>query len=164
MRIGIDARMYGPSFTGIGRYNQELIAHLAELPSSHEFVVFLSSEAFSSFQPPHPRFTKVLADYKHYSLGEQWGFLRALRRAKVDLMHFTHFNAPILYTGPCLVTIHDLTLSFYPGKKMTRWWHRLAYHLVLRSILRKAKRIIAISQNTRKDLEEAMRSMASFIS
>ena len=30
MKIGIDARMYGSGFTGIGRYTYELIRNLAE--------------------------------------------------------------------------------------------------------------------------------------
>jgi glycosyltransferase involved in cell wall biosynthesis len=53
-----------------------------------------------------------------------------------------------------VVTIHDLTLSFFPGKKMNNWIRRFAYHWVLKTVTRKAKRIIAVSQHTQKDLEE----------
>jgi len=72
-------------------------------------------------------------------------------------MHFTHFNAPLFYNKPFIVTIHDLTLSFFPGKKMNRILHRLAYHLVIRSVTRKAKRIIAVSNHTKKDLVETLK-------
>jgi glycosyltransferase involved in cell wall biosynthesis len=51
-----------------------------------------------------------------------------------------------------VVTIHDLTLSFFPGKKMTSFLHRIAYQAVIRSVTRKAKKIIAVSQNTKKDI------------
>ncbi|MFH1012227.1 MAG: glycosyltransferase family 1 protein [Candidatus Peregrinibacteria bacterium] len=156
MRIGIDARMYGAHFTGIGRYTYELIRHLAEFDSQNEYVVFLRKEAFDDFQLPNGRFIKVLADYGHYSFGEQFGFLRLLNSHKLDLVHFTHFNAPIFYRRPFVVTIHDLTLSFYPGKKMTNPFHRLAYHRVIRSVTKKAKKIIAVSQHTKKDLQETL--------
>jgi glycosyltransferase involved in cell wall biosynthesis len=157
MKIGIDARMYGVSFTGIGRYTSELIKNLAQLDDKHEFVVFMRKEAYNSFTPPNERFKKILADYPHYSFSEQFGFLSALNKEKLDLMHFTHFNAPIFYKRPFIVTIHDLTLSFFPGKKMTSQIERLAYYVVIRNVTKKAKKIIAVSNNTKKDLIEAFK-------
>ncbi|PIZ73494.1 hypothetical protein COY07_01975 [Candidatus Peregrinibacteria bacterium CG_4_10_14_0_2_um_filter_43_11] len=156
MRIGIDARMYGANFTGIGRCTYELIKRLATTDHEHEYVIFMRREGFDRFTPPDGRFTKVLADYPHYSSGEQFGFLRLLYRHRLDLIHFTHFNAPIFYRKPYVVTIHDLTLSFYPGKKMNHFLYRMAYHLVIRSVTRNAKRIIAVSRNTKKDLERVL--------
>lgn len=152
MKIGIDARMHGASFTGIGRYTTELIEQLAKIDSEHEYVLFMRKEAFKQYSCPNARFRKVLADFPHYSLGEQVGFLKTLESERLDLMHFTHFNAPLFYTRPFIVTIHDLTLSFFPGKKMTNILHRLAYHLVIRNVTRKARRIIAVSNHTKKDL------------
>ena len=164
MKIGIDARMYGVSFTGIGRYTSELIENLAELDKENEFVVFMRKEAFESFNPPNERFKKVLADFPHYSCGEQFGFLKVINKEKLDLMHFTHFNAPIFYKRPFVVTIHDLTLSFFPGKKMTSWFERLAYHVVIRNVTKKAKKIIAVSNHTKKDLVESLKVPADKIS
>jgi len=157
MKIGIDARMHGTSFTGIGRYTAELIEHLAKQDTEHEYVLFMRKDAFEKFECPNARFKKVLADFRHYSLGEQVGFLRVLERENLDLMHFTHFNAPVFYNKPYIVTIHDLTLSFFPGKKMTHFLHRLAYHTVIRSVTKKAKRIIAVSKHTKKDLMETLK-------
>lgn len=82
---------------------------------------------------------------------------------KVDIMHFTHFNAPILYRETAIVTIHDLTLSFYPGKKMNSWFFRTAYNLVLKNVIKHAKRIIAVSQNTKNDLIEVTKTPSSKI-
>ena len=152
MKIGIDARMYGTGFTGIGRYTAELINHLARLDDHNEYVLFMRKEAFDDFKCPNERFKKRLADFSHYSMGEQWGFNRLLKAEKLDLMHFTHFNAPLLYKGPFVVTIHDLTLSFFPGKKMNHWYHRVAYHKVIKNVTQKAKCIIAVSENTKYDL------------
>lgn len=153
MRIGIDARMYGSGFTGIGRYTYELIHNLAQLDSSNDYVIFLRKEAFDGFVPPNTRFKKVLADFPHYSFAEQTCFLSVLNREKLDLMHFCHFNAPVFYRRPFVVTIHDLTLSFFPGKKMNGWLRRIAYQFVLRAVTRHARRIIAVSGHTKKDLQ-----------
>ena len=155
MKIGIDARMYGPGFTGIGRYTAELILNLAKLDAENRYVVFLRKQAYESFTPPSSRFEKVLADFPHYSFGEQTGFLKLLNAQNLDLMHFTHFNAPIFYRRPFVVTIHDLTLSFFPGKKMTSFFHRLAYQFVMRSVTKNAKSIIAVSRHTKEDIEQA---------
>lgn len=157
MKIGIDARMYGVSFTGIGRYTAELIGNLAEQDKENEYVVFMRKEAFESFIPPSVRFKKVIADFPHYSFGEQIGFLKVINNEKLDLMHFTHFNAPFFYNKPYVVTIHDLTLSFFPGKKMTNIFHRIAYHIVIKNVTRKAKKVIAVSENTKMDIIKALK-------
>lgn len=154
MRIGIDARMYGSGFTGIGRYTYELIRNLAEMDQENEYVVFLRKESFDGFEPPNKRFTKVLADFPHYSFAEQFGFKSLLNKSKLDLMHFCHFNAPIFYNKPYIVTIHDLTLSFFPGKKFNSFWRRMAYKLVLKTVIKKAKKIIAVSKHTKSDLQK----------
>jgi glycosyltransferase involved in cell wall biosynthesis len=163
MKIGIDARMYGVGFTGIGRYISELIKNLARLDNEHEFTVFMCKEAYDSFVPPNERFKKVPADFPHYSFSEQFGFLGAINKEKPDLMHFTHFNAPIFYNRPSVVTIHDLTLSFFPGKKMTSRIERLAYHIVMHNIAGKAKKIIAVSNNTKRDIIKVLKVPAEKI-
>ncbi|MFH0833889.1 MAG: glycosyltransferase family 1 protein [Patescibacteria group bacterium] len=157
MKIGIDARMYSSGFTGIGRYTFELIRGLARLDTENEFVVFLNPEEFEHFSVPAGNFRGVKVAAPHYSLAEQTTFLKQLNAEKLDLMHFSHFNAPLFYLGKSVVTIHDLTLSKFPGKKMNKLVHRLAYNLVLRRAVSHARKIIAVSQNTKKDLMELLK-------
>jgi len=152
MRIGIDARMYRSEFTGIGRYVHELIKHLLLIDKKNEYVLFMNQPAFDEYEPTTKRVTKILVNARHYSFAEQFKYLRVLRKAKLDLMHFTHFNAPVFYTKPSVVTIHDLTLSFFPGKKMNTSFYRAAYNFVLKSAVKHAKAVIAVSENTKQDL------------
>ncbi len=135
----------------------ELTQHLFEMDSENEYVLFMNDPHFSEFESPNERVTKVLVNAPHYSWEEQVKFCRLLVGAKLDLMHFTHFNAPVLYRRPSVVTIHDLTLSFFPGKKMTSPFYRAAYHLVLSSIVKRSKGVIAVSENTKKDLVELLK-------
>lgn len=153
MRIGIDARMYSTEFTGIGRYVYELVKALTALDDKNEYVLFMNEPEYSKFEESR-RVKKVLVKARHYSVREQLGYLWTLRRAKLDLMHFTHFNAPILYRKPSVVTIHDLTLSFFPGKKMNSAFYRMAYNTVLKAAVRNARKVIAVSENTKADLVE----------
>lgn len=154
MRIGIDCRMYSSRFTGIGRYVYELTENLFRMDQKNEYVLFFNEPEFSHFTVPNDRVKKVLVDAPHYSLAEQTKFLHVLNKEKLDLMHFTHFNAPIFYRRPSVVTIHDLTLSFYPGKKMSSILYRFGYHVTIKSAVKKAKKIIAVSFNTKKDLQK----------
>jgi glycosyltransferase involved in cell wall biosynthesis len=163
MRIGIDARMYSSEFTGIGRYVYELTQRLLEVDKKNEYVLFMNQPTYDQFEPRSKRVKKVLVNAPHYSLAEQLRFLWKIWLSRVDLMHFTHFNAPILYRGQSVVTIHDLTLSFYPGKKMNSWFYRKAYNLVLHNAVKHAKKIIAVSQNTKKDLIEVAKTEPSKI-
>lgn len=155
-RIGIDCRMYSSRFTGIGRYVYELIHNLFKLDSQNEYILFFNDPEYDGFNPPNERVTKVRVNAPHYSFSEQVKFLFQLRKHKLDLMHFTHFNAPVLYKHPSVVTIHDLTLSFYPGKKMTSPLHRYAYKKTIKSAVRNARKVIAVSQNTKKDIQDIL--------
>jgi len=155
-RIGIDARMYRPGATGIGRYIYELTNHIFSIDSENEYVIFLNKEAYDSYIPINNRIKKVLTDAKYYSVEEQTVFIKDLNKEKLDLIHFTHFNAPVLYFKPSIVTIHDLTLSKFPGQKMNTIIHRLGYNMTIRAVTKNAKKIIAVSEHTKKDLIEIL--------
>jgi glycosyltransferase involved in cell wall biosynthesis len=116
----------------------------------------MNEPQFSTYIPSNPRFQKVCVNARHYSYAEQVKFLWLLYREKLDLMHFTSFNSPILYFRPSVVTIHDLTISFYPGRKMTGIHHRLGYNLTIKTATKRAKKVIAVSANTKKDIIEAL--------
>ncbi|NTW13919.1 MAG: glycosyltransferase family 4 protein [Candidatus Moranbacteria bacterium] len=159
MRVGIDARFFGSVGKGLGRYTAELIRNLERVaPDGDEFVVFLRKENFNEYDPVNPRFTKVLADYPWYSFREQIRFPLLLLRYRFDLVHFPHFNVPILYCRPFVVTIHDLILLRYPTVRNTtksRLTYRvkfLAYRIAIGSAVRRARRILTVSRFTEKDI------------
>lgn len=166
MKIGIDCRIFSSSFTGIGRYTHELVKNIIKLNNNletpHELVLFFNNPEYQKF-PNHKNTKKILVNAKHYSFAEQWKFLKKLNKEKLDIIHFPHFNIPILYRRPYTVVVHDLTLSLFPGQKMTRWYHRLAYHLTIRNATKKAKKIIAVSKNTKKDIENFLKIPAEKI-
>jgi len=158
MRIGIDARFYGSAAKGLGRYTSELITHLERIHDGHEYVVFLRADNFDAYAPKDPRFTKVLADFPWYGWREQLLFPRLLRKHNLDLVHFPHFNVPMLYRGPFMCTIHDLILLSHPSKRATTlgpllfWIKFAAYKAVISHAIRKAVAVLAVSEYTRTDV------------
>lgn len=158
MKIGIDARFYGPGSKGLGRYTQKLIVHLEQIDHINEYVIFLRRQNFDLYSPTNKNFTKALADYKWYSLGEQLFFPFTLYKYKCDIIHFPHFNVPLLYFKKFIVTIHDLILLRYPTQKASThntffyWIKFILYRVVIFNAVHRALSIIAVSKFTKSDI------------
>jgi len=152
MKIGIDARMYGKAQSGIGNYIKQLTGHIFELDKTNDYYLFLLDPIFSEYQPPYPNIHKIKVTSRWYSLAEQTKFLWDINKYKLDLIHFPHFNAPIFYNRPRIVTIHDIIPKFFPGHKQKSWFRKKAYELTLKTNLKKSVKIITDSQATKQDL------------
>ncbi|OGY17630.1 MAG: hypothetical protein A2784_03995 [Candidatus Chisholmbacteria bacterium RIFCSPHIGHO2_01_FULL_48_12] len=118
MRIGIDARLYGLEHAGIGRYVMHLVKELQQLDTTNEHVLFLGQDDYDTLKFP-AHWTKVLADVRHYTLKEQLTLPQLIKSTHVDLMHFPHFNVPLFYSEPFVVTIHDLLWHEFKGFNVT---------------------------------------------
>ena len=150
--IGIDARMFGYAQTGIGNYIRHLLEYIFEIDKVNSYVVFLLPEEFDNFNVPNERVRKVKTDCKWYGWKEQLLFPFTLYKENLDLMHFTHFNSPVLYLRKSITTIHDVTPYFFPGHKMKSHWRRIGFRLVFYASVKKAKSIIAVSESTKSDI------------
>jgi glycosyltransferase involved in cell wall biosynthesis len=162
MTIGIDARMLGKGF-GLARYIEQLLIQLDTLEHNDRFVVFLRPESIGVFEPVHAdRFRFVLADVPWYSLAEQIKMPRIIKRAEVDVMHFPHFNVPLWYGDPFIVTIHDLTMFHFARpeattrSRFTFWIKDKAHRFVIASAAWRAGHIITTSEYVRSDVHETL--------
>ena len=169
MRIGIDARFYGSVGKGLGRYTERLVHELEKIDTENTYFIFLCPENFDEYQPTSLNFTKVLTRSHWYSIAEQLVYPWQLYAKRLDLMHFPHFNVPLLYRGSLIMTLHDLILFHYPTEKATTkssWQYWLKFHLyrfVLAQALHHAKRIITVSNFTKKDIEQNYPGVSSKI-
>ena len=151
-KIGIDARMYGYAQTGIGNYIRHLLYCIFETDKKNEYVIFLMPEEYDNFDLPNERIKKVKVSAKWYGWKEQLLFPFQLYKENLDLMHFTHFNSPILYFKRSIVTIHDITPYFFPGHKMKSIIRKIGFKTVFFSSVKKAVKVIAVSENTKNDI------------
>lgn len=158
MRIGIDARFYGPEGTGIGRYVEKLLENLEKIDEQNEYFIFLRKANFHLYNPKKPNFQKITADARWYSLKEQVIMPAVLSKQRLDLVHFPHFNVPLLYSGKFIVTIHDLTKSRFGSKAASTRslpvyiTKQTVYKYTLQQALKRSKKILVPSKFVKKEI------------
>jgi glycosyltransferase involved in cell wall biosynthesis len=161
MKIGIDARFYGPKVGGggLGRYVAELVTNLQELDTQHEYVLFLKKENFHACKITNPRFTKQLIDIPWYTVQEQLKMPAVIKRAQVDLMHYPHWNIPVFSRTPFIVTIHDLILlqDKQSARSSTRGalvhgFKYAGFRTVLENAIHRSQHILTVSQYTKDQI------------
>lgn len=157
MRIGIDARFYAEA-GGLGRYTRELIGELEKIDDKNEYLIFVTTRGDELYQPSTARFKKIIVNIRWYSWQEQIWWPLILRRHKIDLMHFLHWNVPLFYHGTFFLTIHDLILLHFPDRRASTlptvfyWIKYLAHRLVLQQAARRARKIFVPSEFVKNDL------------
>lgn len=92
-----------------------------------------------------------------YGIKEQIKFpYRKLRKLRPNVLHIPHYNVPILYRGKMIVTIHDLThlklKELLPNK-----FAIIYAKYMLKKAIKKATKIITVSENTKKDIVEVFK-------
>ncbi len=151
----MDARKLGDY--GIGDYIAYLLQYLRRIDATNPYVLFhqLPRGAVPPTLPaaagaPAPEW--VRDDAPKYSLREQVSLPYLGWKQKLDLLHCPHYVMPLVRPCPVVVTIHDiihLTLArdFSPAAR--------AYsRFMLGRAVSGARRIIAVSEGTRRDLIE----------
>lgn len=157
MRILIDGRLYGLENAGLGRYVINLVEELTGFDKKNEYAILLRKKYFNRLKLPE-NWKKVLVDFRHYSLIEQIRLPKIITEYNPDIVHFPHFNVPIFYKGPLVVTIHDILMHRQKGKETTTlpfhlyYLKRLGYRLIFDMAVRKAVKIIVPSKFVKKEL------------
>jgi len=138
MRVAIDIQTMLGQPTGFGFYVSNLVRALQKKSGSDLELVLIKPGNENDFSTPQ-RF-----------IWDQFTFPRKAREQKIDLIHQPCFSVPLFYKGPVVVTIHDIISILFPQTiKFASWifyskWRPFSY--------RKAKRIITISESTKKDI------------
>lgn len=159
-RIGIDARLWNE--TGVGRYIRNLVTELQKIDTENAYVLFVKSQDLHNVQRSifNDQWRLVPADIQWHTVAEQRRFPKMIEKEHLDLMHFPYFSLPIWYTGKFVLTIHDLILHHFPtGKASTKSWltYKLkhqGYKYIIAQAVKKAAKIIAVSEATKKEIVE----------
>jgi glycosyltransferase involved in cell wall biosynthesis len=80
-----------------------------------------------------------------------WSLPRTLRRLGADLVH-TQYAVPLRCPCPAVVTVHDV--SFARDPSLMRRKDRMVFRRVVPRAVRKAKRVLTVSERTKADLVE----------
>ncbi len=151
MQIGIEARWVCYDKTGFGNYALNLLKEIAEIDSINKFTIYLNEEFDVGRIGSNTNFEyKVIKRqpeiYKHLSIPSDL----LLSGRRIDFFHFL-YNAPSLWMPcPFVVTVHDVSFKHVPNmiSIKDRWSLNIQFHLRLR----KAKKIITVSQNSKDDI------------
>lgn len=140
--VAIDVRLIDQ--TGVGRYTRNLYAGLNKIDKKNKYRLLKPKIAW-------------------HSLAEQIIFPFWLLLRKVDLIHFPYFSFPLLCPKKFVVTIHDLIpWHFKTGKAsaLPGWIYSIK-HFFYRQLLywgaRRAQKIIAVSQSTKKEIVKCLK-------
>jgi glycosyltransferase involved in cell wall biosynthesis len=143
--IGFDARLIGA--LGIGRYISGLLPELAQLLGRRLTVLASRPDAaiVRALIGGEPELLTVNA--RPYRLAEQSLLPLSLRRADLDLIHFPHYNLPLIKPVHFVVTVHDLFPFQFP-EIHSGPLPRAVNQMLMRNAVRRAERIITPSAAT----------------
>lgn len=156
MNIGFDGKRAANNLTGLGNYSRSLIAHLAKYFPQNQYLVYTpklkDNPQITSFKKLSKQIRFILPT-KGGLFWRSSGIKKQLQADQIELFHGLSHEIPIgmRKTGiPTLVTIHDLIFLKFP--QYFGRIDRLIYHLKIRYACKHADKIIAISEQTRKDI------------
>jgi len=167
MHVGINAQLlsFGEGYRngGVSRYIRFLLTELARKPGEHTYTVFVNGQQvidhLKSLNIQHPQITFVSAPWPEEKpiqriLWEQMTLPTLVKRLQIDVLHSPVNVLPERLPRTCagVVTLHDLAFLRFP-EVLTR--AKRIYHqtFTLRS-LRRATRLICVSESTRRDAHE----------
>jgi glycosyltransferase involved in cell wall biosynthesis len=155
-RVGLNAHLLALTQSyrgaGINGYINELLQHLPGAPGTSfpaSYIAYLHDPAFV----PPPGLTVVRSQWDtrrpwRRIVWEQTQLARLSR--PLHLLHGLAFAAPLAAACPTVVTVHDLSFLRFPSA--FRRGNRLYLSVFTRLSVRRAARVIAVSESTRQDV------------
>ncbi len=158
LRIGYDAKRLFNNFTGLGNYSRTLLANLAEYYPDNAY--FLYSPKITRNEETHFFLNSALFNVQlpKHGPGAFWrsfGIKRDLHRHKIQLFHGLSHEIPFGLEKTnirSIVTIHDLIFERFPEHYPLI--DRKVYSFKFRYACHHADHIVAISENTKRDIIE----------
>lgn len=151
MLVGIDAQALHGRQSGLGVFTRNLVAAL-----QGEVQEPMSLRIYSQ-EIPSDRNISTLQRLQW----ENWTLPSLARRDRLDLLHVPAFAPPLGKPCRLVVTVHDLAGMLFKnqmGKVSAFYWGRW-----LPFVAKRANRVIADSEHTKKDLIEHLRIKESMI-
>ena len=162
MNIAFDAKRAFLNTSGLGNYARTLIKSLNEYYPENDYTLFTTRQSANDFQKFIHQHKNLIVqepqqfiDKKFRSRWRSYGITPLLNEYKVEVYHGLSNELPFntnQFKGKKIVTTHDLTFLRYP--KLYPFIDRKIYNKKFRHACDVADIIIAISEETKRDIEK----------
>jgi glycosyltransferase involved in cell wall biosynthesis len=146
--VAFDADVLGRQRTGDETYVRNLLRELGPL-ATEAGIRLVAITRRPDLVPPGVESLELPA--RSQELRMAWSLPRALRRLDADLCH-TQYAVPLRAPCPCIVTVHDLSFERDPGLMSRK--DRVVFRRTVPASVRKATRVLTVSEKTKDDLVE----------
>lgn len=159
MRIAIDITSLPTQLVGVGSYAKNLITSLTKFDTENQYFIFVKREHSNVFTINQSNLSiiyqkNILRNKILRVLWEQFILPLYIKRLKIDLLHSIHYTIPLFAGCKVVVTFHDMTFFLYPKKHI--FIKRIFFKLFIYISSWRANRLIAVSNNTKKDIIKFM--------
>jgi glycosyltransferase involved in cell wall biosynthesis len=154
VKVAIDIRRM--TEFGVGTYIRNVVRTLARLDRDGEYFLIGSPAKMAEFGALPPNFQMVALAGSDNTLQGNLAFRTIVLRLECDLVHIPHlFWIPRGLRCPYVLTVHDLLEHMYGSRDASSLRRSLHFYLT-RRVLRKAARVIAVSQFTKNEIEKLL--------
>ena len=141
---------------GVGTYIRNVVRTLARLDRDGEYFLVGSPAKVAEFGALPPNFHMVSLNEGDNTLKGMLAFRTIVKRLACDVVHIPHlFWIPRGLDCPYVLTVHDLLEHMYGSRDASSLRRSLHFYLT-RRVLRKAARVIAVSQFTKNEIEKLL--------
>lgn len=167
MRIGFDAKRAFHNTTGLGNYSRDLIRVLALKHPDNQYFLYNTKPKKVDRLPKQNNLIEVLPNSKFWkkfsSIWRQKKIVDQFKENSIEVYHGLSGEIPIgVYKSiKTVVTIHDLIFIRYP--ELYSFFDRKIYYYKFKYAAKNADKIIAISEQTKKDIIKFLKVDASKI-
>lgn len=151
MRIGFDAKRAFNNKTGLGNYSRGIIDGIANNYPEHEIQLYTPKLSNNILYKPHLKINCPKGGL--LSKWRSWDIYRDINADQIDIFHGLSNELPFSthkIKAKTVVTIHDLIFLRYP--ELYPFIDRKIYNVKFRYAVQNADRIIAISEQTKRDI------------
>jgi glycosyltransferase involved in cell wall biosynthesis len=150
LRVAVDANSLAWGWSGIPKHVDRIARELVE--QDVELTLLANSER------PFTDIPGAKQAFRRLRGGAVWRnafVLPWLLRSRPDAFWAPETLTPLWQPVPTVVTVHDLAPVLFPNIKPRR--HQLAFRSSIRRAVRRATRVVAVSETTARDLERLWR-------
>lgn len=149
MRIAIDARCLTGAYTGDRTYWLGLLRGLCALEHKHDILLYTHTPISDPLLPVDERLKQRVIPARNLRWWSWKLFPDAANADGADVAH-VQYTVPARLRMPVVTTVHDISFRLMPH--CFPWKHRLLLNLTVPPSMRRAARVITVSESSRQDI------------